>query len=198
MSHSVAHLQLLQREFRWFEIHIYACCFLNHSWATTWIAWEVWELDEKYIQLLHSSASSHWSCSSPGGANDKGSPILVAKLIFQFFLILEALCFTTSVVALLVFLSILLPHYVGRDFVHSTSRRILVGWMSLFLAIANIIVASRVLLIFPDKTSLKRFRYALPVMVTFPCLLFLMFNCHFGWSMLQLAYGRKFQSTWIW
>lgn len=31
MSHAVAHMLLLQREFRWFEIHIYACCFFNHE-----------------------------------------------------------------------------------------------------------------------------------------------------------------------
>lgn len=129
----------------------------------------------------------------PGGADDKGSPNLVAKPVYQVFLISEAVSFVTSIMSLLVFLSILLTRYIGRDFVQSTSIRVLVGVVSLFFAIASMMVGFSAAFDLSRGTSLQRFRHALPAMVTIPWLLFLIFNFRLGWSMLQLAWRRKFR-----
>ncbi|MCE3050659.1 hypothetical protein HAX54_047770 [Datura stramonium] len=78
----------------------------------------------------------------PGGNNnDTGTPIFLKEKTFILFSIMDALALFSSVISILMFLSILTSRYAEEDFLSTLPKRLIIGFISLFVAIAAMLVA---------------------------------------------------------
>ncbi|XP_027149046.1 ankyrin repeat-containing protein NPR4-like [Coffea eugenioides] len=78
----------------------------------------------------------------PGGNNSNtGLPILAREKLFVAFSISNALSMVSSAVSLLMFLSIQTSRYTEGDFLDSLPKKLLRGLLSLFIAIATMMVS---------------------------------------------------------
>ncbi|KAF7848557.1 hypothetical protein BT93_L1844 [Corymbia citriodora subsp. variegata] len=81
------------------------------------------------------------TASSCGNDNDTGKPIFLHSRLFMIFTASTALAVFSSATSTLMFLSILTSHYAEEDFLHSLPNRLMLGLGSLFVSIANMMVA---------------------------------------------------------
>lgn len=78
----------------------------------------------------------------PGGNNnDTGTPIFLKEKTFILFSIMDALALFSSVTSILMFLSILTSRYAEEDFLTTLPKRLILGFITLFVAIAAMLVA---------------------------------------------------------
>ncbi|KAJ8545188.1 hypothetical protein K7X08_017771 [Anisodus acutangulus] len=78
----------------------------------------------------------------PGGNNnDTGTPIFLKEKTFILFSMMDALALFSSVISILMFLSILTSRYAEEDFLSTLPKRLIIGFISLFVAIAAMLVA---------------------------------------------------------
>ncbi|XP_009610229.1 ankyrin repeat-containing protein NPR4-like isoform X2 [Nicotiana tomentosiformis] len=78
----------------------------------------------------------------PGGNNDDtGTPIFLKEKTFILFSITDALALFSSVTSILMFLSILTSRYAEEDFLSTLPKRLILGFITLFVAIAAMLVA---------------------------------------------------------
>ncbi|XP_019228599.1 PREDICTED: ankyrin repeat-containing protein ITN1-like isoform X4 [Nicotiana attenuata] len=78
----------------------------------------------------------------PGGNNDDtGTPIFLREKTFILFSITDALALFSSVTSILMFLSILTSRYAEEDFLSTLPKRLILGFITLFVAIAAMLVA---------------------------------------------------------
>ncbi|XP_016478830.1 uncharacterized protein LOC107800193 isoform X1 [Nicotiana tabacum] len=78
----------------------------------------------------------------PGGNNDDtGTPIFLKEKTFILFSITDALALFSSVTSILMFLSILTSRYAEEDFLSTLPKRLILGFIALFVAIAAMLVA---------------------------------------------------------
>ncbi|KAK4368295.1 hypothetical protein RND71_012087 [Anisodus tanguticus] len=78
----------------------------------------------------------------PGGSNnDTGTPIFLKEKTFILFSMMDALALFSSVISILMFLSILTSRYAEEDFLSTLPKRLIIGFISLFIAIAAMLVA---------------------------------------------------------
>ncbi|XP_027092053.1 uncharacterized protein [Coffea arabica] len=78
----------------------------------------------------------------PGGNNSNtGLPILATKKLFVAFSVSNALSMVSSAVSLLMFLSIQTSRYTEGDFLDSLPKKLLRGLLSLFIAIATMMIS---------------------------------------------------------
>ncbi|XP_031372740.1 protein ACCELERATED CELL DEATH 6-like [Punica granatum] len=77
----------------------------------------------------------------PGGNVDgKGSPRFLTEQVFTWFAV-DVLALFSSATAISMFLSILTAWYAEKDFLHALPKRLILGFASLFLATATLMVA---------------------------------------------------------
>ncbi|XP_031391298.1 uncharacterized protein LOC116203622 isoform X2 [Punica granatum] len=78
----------------------------------------------------------------PGGDVDgKGIPIFLNERVFMLFAVSDALALFSSTTSILMFLSILTARYAEEDFLRDLPQRLILGFTSLFLAVATMMVA---------------------------------------------------------
>ncbi|KAK3019744.1 hypothetical protein RJ639_004445, partial [Escallonia herrerae] len=78
----------------------------------------------------------------PGGNNqDIGYPIFSRYQAFIIFAFSDAISLFTSVTSLLMFLSILTTRYAEEEFLYALPKRLIIGFLTLFLAITSMILA---------------------------------------------------------
>lgn len=78
----------------------------------------------------------------PGG-NDQntGNPLLMNKSAFIVFVVTDAIALCTSSASLVMFLAILTARYTENDFLVSLPVKLMVGLLTLFISIANMMIA---------------------------------------------------------
>ncbi|XP_055803112.1 ankyrin repeat-containing protein ITN1-like [Solanum dulcamara] len=78
----------------------------------------------------------------PGGNNnDTGTAIFLKEKAFIIFSMMDALALFSSVISILMFLSILTSRYAEEDFLCTLPKRLIIGFITLFVAIAAMLVA---------------------------------------------------------
>ncbi|KAK2983384.1 hypothetical protein RJ640_016008 [Escallonia rubra] len=90
----------------------------------------------------------------PGGNNqDSGYPIFSRYQAFMIFAVSDTISLFTSVTSLLMFLSILTAHYAEEEFLYALPKRLIIGLLTLFLAITSMIIAfgATVYLVFGER-----------------------------------------------
>ncbi|KAF7120059.1 hypothetical protein RHSIM_Rhsim13G0212400 [Rhododendron simsii] len=92
----------------------------------------------------------------PGGINGtNGVPTLNNEVIFNIFVVSDAISLFTSTTSLLVFLSILTSRYAERDFLFALPNRLIIGLFTLFLSITAMLIAfsCAIYLLFGNKLA---------------------------------------------
>ncbi|XP_030479878.1 ankyrin repeat-containing protein At5g02620 isoform X1 [Cannabis sativa] len=79
--------------------------------------------------------------SLPGGNNDKGSPNDLAKTSFLIFVLSDGIALLNSIVAMVMFLSILISRYTEYDFLKRLPLKLIIGLTSLFFSMIAMMVA---------------------------------------------------------
>ncbi|KAK2983386.1 hypothetical protein RJ640_016010 [Escallonia rubra] len=90
----------------------------------------------------------------PGGNNqDSGYPIFSRYQAFMIFAVSDTISLFTSVTSLLMFLSILTARYAEEEFLYALPKRLIMGLLTLFLAITSMIIAfgATVYLVFGER-----------------------------------------------
>ncbi|KAK3032809.1 hypothetical protein RJ639_035415, partial [Escallonia herrerae] len=90
----------------------------------------------------------------PGGNNqDSGYPIFSRYQAFMIFAVSDTISLFTSVTSLLMFLSILTARYAEEEFLYALPKRLIIGLLTLFLAITSMIIAfgATVYLVFGER-----------------------------------------------
>ncbi|KAK2971012.1 hypothetical protein RJ640_000361 [Escallonia rubra] len=90
----------------------------------------------------------------PGGNNqDSGYPIFSGYQAFMIFAVSDTISLFTSVTSLLMFLSILTARYAEEEFLYALPKRLIIGLLTLFLAITSMIIAfgATVYLVFGER-----------------------------------------------
>ncbi|KAK6797046.1 hypothetical protein RDI58_004747 [Solanum bulbocastanum] len=78
----------------------------------------------------------------PGGNNnDTGTAFFLKEKAFIIFSMMDALALFSSVISILMFLSILTSRYAEEDFLCTLPKRLIIGFITLFVAIAAMLVA---------------------------------------------------------
>lgn len=78
----------------------------------------------------------------PGGNNnDTGTAIFLKEKAFIIFSMMDAIALFSSVISILMFLSILTSRYAEEDFLCTLPKRLIIGFITLFIAIAAMLVA---------------------------------------------------------
>lgn len=77
----------------------------------------------------------------PGGNGGLGTPIFLRKGLFMVFIIADALSFFSSSTSVLMFLRILTSRYSEKRFLKTLPRNMMIGLCSLFISIANMVIA---------------------------------------------------------
>lgn len=92
----------------------------------------------------------------PGGnKQDTGLPFFSTRKAFIIFAISDALALFSSTSSLLLFLSIQSSHYAEQDFLSALPKRLICGFLTLFLSILFMMIAfaSTLQIVFGDTTS---------------------------------------------
>ncbi|CAN4080367.1 unnamed protein product [Withania somnifera] len=78
----------------------------------------------------------------PGGNNnDTGTAIFLKEKTFILFSMMDAVALFSSAISILMFLSILTSRYAEEDFLSTLPKRLIIGFITLFVAIAAMLVA---------------------------------------------------------
>ncbi|XP_007221377.2 ankyrin repeat-containing protein NPR4 [Prunus persica] len=78
----------------------------------------------------------------PGGNNgETGFPIFLHKNLFMTFIVSDAISLFSSTTSVLMFLGILTSRYAEHDFLKSLPTKMIIGLSTLFISIANMMVA---------------------------------------------------------
>ncbi|KAK3438803.1 hypothetical protein EUGRSUZ_C03624 [Eucalyptus grandis] len=153
---------LLQRELQWFQaIYVVAS---SYKWLKfqmhTKTPWEIFverrkELFKEAEQWMKDTSTSSSLVATliitiafaaaftvPGGNNDSmGIPIFLNKGSFMVFAVADGFALLSSVIATLMFLTILTSRYTIEDFLHSLPRKMVMGLTFLMLSLASMLVA---------------------------------------------------------
>ncbi|CAK9177684.1 unnamed protein product [Ilex paraguariensis] len=108
----------------------------------------------------------------PGGNNGAGLPIFSQEKTFTVFAISDALALFSSSSSVLMFLSILTSRYAEDDFLYALPKRLIIGLVTLFLAIIFMMVAfgATLYIVFGDKKAWVL--HLVAVLASLPVLLF--------------------------
>ncbi|XP_017254554.1 uncharacterized protein LOC108224436 isoform X1 [Daucus carota subsp. sativus] len=79
--------------------------------------------------------------TAPGGNSDAGKPLFLRDPVFILFVISDAVALFSSSTSVLVFLSVLSSRFAEEDFLYALPKRLTLGLMSLFIAIAATMIA---------------------------------------------------------
>ncbi|WOG94122.1 hypothetical protein DCAR_0313415 [Daucus carota subsp. sativus] len=109
----------------------------------------------------------------PGGNNDdNGHPILMKKSAFKVFVVTDAISLCTSCASLLMFLAILTARYAENDFLRSLPVKLIVGLVTLFISIANMMIAFGASFFLLYARSMKWVPVLVTVLAGLPVILF--------------------------
>ncbi|KAI6677512.1 hypothetical protein NL676_038308 [Syzygium grande] len=109
----------------------------------------------------------------PGGNDGStGIPIFLKKCSFMVFAVADALALFSSVTAALMFLAIVTSRYTIEDFLHSLPRKLILGFIFLFLSLAFILVAFSFALTIVLSERLKWIYILVTLLAAFPVVLF--------------------------
>ncbi|GMH23420.1 hypothetical protein Nepgr_025263 [Nepenthes gracilis] len=115
-------------------------------------------------------------------------PIFLNKTSFMVFIVSYAFALFSSTTSILMFLSILTARYAEVDFLKSSSKRLIIGLTSLFLAIATTMIAfSAALSIFLDH-RVKWVSLLITLSACIPIGLFLMLQVPLLFQMVKSTY----------
>ncbi|PKI76057.1 hypothetical protein CRG98_003607 [Punica granatum] len=109
----------------------------------------------------------------PGGnVEGKGIPLFLQEKVFILFAASDAVGLFSSTTSILMFLSILTARYAEEDFLYSLPKRLILGFASLFLAIASMMVAFGATLYMVLRERFKWIFIPIIVITSIPVLLF--------------------------
>lgn len=201
----------MQRELQWFkEVEKLMPPMLNrnaqnHEKRT---AWEVFteehkELVKKGEEWMKGTSNSCMVVATliatvafaaaftvPGGnKEDTGIPFFLWTNSFMVFVVSNSGALFFSTTSLLMFLSILTARYAEEDFLRSLPKRLIIGFASLFFAIAAMMVAFCATLSIVLSERLKWISIPIALLASFPVSMFALLQLPLFVQMLQSTYG---------
>ncbi|XP_024631952.1 ankyrin repeat-containing protein NPR4 isoform X3 [Medicago truncatula] len=93
------------------------------------------------VAALVASVAFTTSTSIPGGYDDDGIPIFLKKPVFKLYAVASLVALCSSVMALVMFLSILTSRFQEKDFLVDLPKKLLLGLTTLFTSIASVLVS---------------------------------------------------------
>lgn len=94
------------------------------------------------VAALVATVAFTTSATIPGGFDqNSGIPLLRRRALFSVFTVASLLALCSSVMALVMFLSILTSRFQEKDFAGDLPRKLLVGMSSLFTSIASVLIS---------------------------------------------------------
>ncbi|GMN28323.1 hypothetical protein TIFTF001_044225 [Ficus carica] len=109
----------------------------------------------------------------PGGTNNSGIPVDLQYTSFLIFILSDGLALFSSVVAILMFLSILTSRYAENDFLKSLPLKLMIGLAALFFSIITMMIAfSFTFVIAYNNSGLKWVPFLISISAIFPILVF--------------------------
>ncbi|XP_031371571.1 uncharacterized protein LOC116187111 isoform X2 [Punica granatum] len=126
----------------------------------------------------------------PGGnVEDQGIPLFLKEKVFILFVVSDALGLFSSTTSVLMFLSILTARYAEEDFLRPLPKRLILGFASLFLAIACMMVAFGATLYMVLSERFKWIFIPIIAITSIPVILFVMLQLPLFIYMVQSTYG---------
>ncbi|PKI43518.1 hypothetical protein CRG98_036120 [Punica granatum] len=126
----------------------------------------------------------------PGGnVEDQGIPLFLKEKVFILFAVSDALGLFSSTTSILMFLSILTARYAEEDFLRPLPKRLILGFASLFLAIACMMVAFGATLYMVLSERFKWIFIPIIAITSIPVVLFVMLQLPLFIYMVQSTYG---------
>lgn len=126
----------------------------------------------------------------PGGnKEDTGIPFFLWTNSFMVFVVSNSGALFFSTTSLLMFLSILTARYAEEDFLRSLPKRLIIGFASLFFAIAAMMVAFCATLSIVLSERLKWISIPIALLASFPVSMFALLQLPLFVQMLQSTYG---------
>ncbi|XP_031407554.1 uncharacterized protein LOC116215886 isoform X2 [Punica granatum] len=126
----------------------------------------------------------------PGGnVEGKGIPLFLSEQVFMLFAVSDALALFSSTTAILMFLSILTARYAEEDFLRALPKRLILGFASLFLAIATMMVAFGAALHIVLSDRFKWIFLPIIALTSVPVALFVMLQLPLFIFMVKSTYG---------
>ncbi|OWM77313.1 hypothetical protein CDL15_Pgr028950 [Punica granatum] len=126
----------------------------------------------------------------PGGnVEGKGIPLFLSEQVFMLFAVSDALALFSSTTAILMFLSILTARYAEEDFLRALPKRLILGFASLFLAIATMLVAFGAALYMVLSERFKWIFLPIIAITSVPVALFVMLQLPLFIFMVKSTYG---------
>ncbi|OWM73214.1 uncharacterized protein LOC116202375 isoform X1 [Punica granatum] len=136
----------------------------------------------------------------PGGNVDgKGIPLFLNERVFMLFAVSDALALFSSTTSILMFLSILTARFAEEDFLRALPKRLILGFTSLFLALATMMVAFGATLYMVVSERFKWILFPITALTAIPVALFAMLQLPLLIFMVQSTYfPRIFHPKKIW
>ncbi|XP_059438662.1 ankyrin repeat-containing protein NPR4-like isoform X2 [Corylus avellana] len=129
----------------------------------------------------------------PGGNDQEiGTPIFLKSKWFMVFFISDALALLFSSTSMLIFLSILTSRYAEEDFLMSLPTKLLVGFTTLFVSIASMIVAFSATCFLFYYSEVAWVPIILIASASIPVTLFVLLHYQLWVDILRSTYSSKF------
>ncbi|CDP21828.1 unnamed protein product, partial [Coffea canephora] len=126
----------------------------------------------------------------PGGNNsDTGIPILARKRLFVAFSVSNALSMVSSAVSLLMFLSIQTSRYTETDFLDLLPKSLLRGLLSLFIAIATMMISFGTAIGLSLQTRLNWSYIPITIIACVPVIIFTWLQLPLLWQAIIVKSG---------
>ncbi|PRQ19981.1 putative ankyrin repeat-containing domain, PGG domain-containing protein [Rosa chinensis] len=128
----------------------------------------------------------------PGGLNgDTGIPIYLHTKAFRIFIVADVISLCSSTTSVMVFLGILTSRFAEEDFLTSLPKKLIIGFLTLFLSIGAMMIAfsSAIFIMLPEKPSI-----VIPsiVLASVPIASFLWMQLPFLIEIIISTYGFRY------
>ncbi|KAH9647950.1 hypothetical protein KPL70_025390 [Citrus sinensis] len=139
----------------------------------------------------------------PGGnKEDTGLPFFRQKASFKIFAVSNVISLVASSVSIVNFLSIVAPRYAEEDFLHLLPRKLLVGFATLFVAIAAMMVVFSATSYIVFKDGSLWIAILAIVISSIPVILFVKQHFLFFYDVLRSTYASHYlirkESEYVW
>lgn len=133
------------------------------------------------------------SVTVPGGNNqENGTPIFLESKWFLVFFISNAIALLSSSTSILIFLSILTSRYTEEDFFKSLPRRLVFGFIALFISIVGMLLAFGAICFLECEGELRWIPFVIIASASVPVIMFVLLHYDLWLDVIGSTYGSKF------
>ncbi|KAI3865801.1 hypothetical protein MKX03_015893 [Papaver bracteatum] len=126
---------------------------------------------------------------SDSNSTMNGTPVFLGKSSFTMFVVADAIALFASITSVLMFLTIYTSRYAAKDFLTYLPRKVIIGFATLFLSMAAMMIAFGASLFIIVGSKFPRAPIPIAVFTSLPILLF-------AWLQLPLFYNMVYSTYW--